>query len=125
MEGVKGITKNGEFIQLQRNVNPANQVSEQINSMASMSREEKDEPYKSVFSDLDKSVDLLKETFEKLKKIFRGQAEFKIDREANMIIIKIKDPETGEILRQIPPEQAVKLAKNIQELLGVLMDERV
>lgn len=125
MDGLKGITKNGEIIQLQRNVNPVNQVSEQTNTLVKMSREEKDELSKNVFVDLDKSADLLKETFEKLKKIFRGQAEFRIDKEANMIIIKIKDPETGEILRQIPPEQAVKLAKNIQELLGVLMDERV
>ncbi|MGQ9855448.1 MAG: flagellar protein FlaG [Fervidobacterium sp.] len=71
------------------------------------------------------NVDLFKENLEKLKKIFRGEAEFKIDRDTNMVVIKIKDPETGEIIRQIPPELAVKLAKNIQELLGVLMDERV
>ncbi|HOJ93923.1 MAG TPA: flagellar protein FlaG [Fervidobacterium nodosum] len=70
-------------------------------------------------------IDLFKENFEKLKKIFRGEAEFKIDKDTNMVVIKIKDPDTGEIIRQIPPELAVKLAKNIQELLGVLMDERV
>lgn len=70
-------------------------------------------------------LDMFKENFEKLKKIFRGEAEFKIDRDTNMVVIKIKDPETGEVLRQIPPELALKLAKNIQELLGVLMDERV
>ncbi len=70
-------------------------------------------------------IDFFKENFEKLKKIFRGEAEFKIDKDTNMVIIKIKDPDTGEIIRQIPPELAVKLAKNIQELLGVLMDERV
>ncbi|PHJ14360.1 flagellar protein FlaG [Fervidobacterium sp. SC_NGM5_G05] len=69
-------------------------------------------------------IDLFKENFEKLKKIFRGEAEFKIDKDTNMVVIKIKDPDTGEIIRQIPPELAVKLAKNIQELLGVLMDER-
>jgi flagellar protein FlaG len=70
-------------------------------------------------------LEIFKENFEKLKKLFRGEAEFKIDKDANMIIIKIKDPDTGEVIRQIPPELAVKLAKNIQELLGVLMDERV
>ncbi|ABS60266.1 flagellar protein FlaG [Fervidobacterium nodosum] len=70
-------------------------------------------------------IDLFKENFEKLKKIFRGEAEFKIDKDTNMVVIKIKDPDTGEIIRQIPPELAVKLAKNIQEILGVLMDERV
>ena len=43
----------------------------------------------------------------------------------NKVVIKIKDPDTGEIIRQIPPEMVVKISKNIQELLGVLMDERV
>lgn len=70
-------------------------------------------------------IELFKENLERLKKIFRGEAEFKIDKDTNMVVIKIKDPETGEIIRQIPPELAVKLAKNIQELLGVLIDERV
>jgi flagellar protein FlaG len=73
----------------------------------------------------DKDLEIFKENFEKLKKIFRGEAEFRIDKDTKMIVIKIKDPETGEVIRQIPPELALKLAKNIQELLGVLMDERV
>ncbi len=73
----------------------------------------------------DEDLEIFKENFEKLKKIFRGEAEFRIDKDTKMIVIKIKDPETGEVIRQIPPELAIKLAKNIQELLGVLMDERV
>jgi len=74
---------------------------------------------------LNEDVDVLKENLDKLKKIFRGQAEFKIDKDVNKVVIKIKDPDTGEIIRQIPPEMVVKISKNIQELLGVLMDERV
>lgn len=70
-------------------------------------------------------IEVFKDSLERLKKIFRGEAEFKIDKDTNMVVIKIKDPESGEIIRQIPPELALKLAKNIQELLGVLMDERV
>ncbi len=70
-------------------------------------------------------IETFKENLERLKKIFRGQAEFKIDKETNMVIVRIKDPDSGDIIRQIPPEVAVKLSKNIAELLGVLMDERV
>lgn len=81
--------------------------------------------FKKTEKKVEEEIDIFKENFEKLKKLFRGEAEFKIDRETNMVVIKIKDPETGEVIRQIPPELAVKLAKNIQELLGVLMDERV
>ncbi len=74
---------------------------------------------------LNEEVDVLKQNLDKLKKIFRGQAEFRIDKDVNKVVIKIKDPDTGEIIRQIPPEMVVKISKNIQELLGVLMDERV
>ncbi|HCI29637.1 MAG TPA: flagellar biosynthesis protein FlaG, partial [Fervidobacterium sp.] len=70
-------------------------------------------------------VDILKENLDKLRKIFRGQAEFRIDRDVNKVVIKIKDSDTGEIIRQIPPELVVKISKSIQELLGLLMDERV
>ncbi len=71
-----------------------------------------------LLKDIEKSID-------KIKMIFRGEAQFILDRELNMIIIKIKDRETGEIIRQIPPEVAVKIAKNLQELMGILFDERV
>lgn len=74
---------------------------------------------------IENTVDDLKKSLEKIKTFLRSEAEFTIDRELNMIIIKIKNADTGEIIRQIPPEVAVKIAKNLQELIGVLFDERV
>ena len=65
-----------------------------------------------------------KKKLEKLKLIFRGEAEFSIDKDTNMVIVKIKDKETGEIIRQIPPEVVLKIAKSIEEFLGMLLDER-
>lgn len=70
------------------------------------------------------TIEDLKKSFEKIKTFLRSEAEFTIDRELNMIIIKIKNIDTGEIIRQIPPEVAVKIAKNLQELIGILFDER-
>ena len=75
--------------------------------------------------DLSKAMDSLKKTFERLSRFFKTEAQFTIERELNMIIIKIKDKDTGEIVRQIPPEVAVKIAKNLQELMGILFDEKV
>ncbi|WP_041081082.1 flagellar protein FlaG [Thermotoga profunda] len=70
------------------------------------------------------TIEDLKKSFEKIKTFLKSEAEFTIDRELNMIIIKIKNIDTGEIIRQIPPEVAVKIAKNLQELIGILFDER-
>ncbi len=86
------------------------------------------EPGKPKINDERSLEDILKDfkkKLEKLKLIFRGEAEFSIDRETNMIIVKIKDKETGEIIRQIPPEVVLKIAKSIEEFLGLLLDERV
>jgi len=86
-----------------------------------------EEPQKQQNNDVDlsKAMDSLKKTFERLSRFFKTEAQFTIERELNMIIIKIKDKDTGEIVRQIPPEVAVKIAKNLQELIGILFDEKV
>ncbi len=73
---------------------------------------------------IEETLDDLKKSLEKIRNFLRAEAQFTIDRELNMIIIKIKNVDTGEIIRQIPPEVAVKIAKNLQELIGVLFDER-
>lgn len=75
--------------------------------------------------DLSKTAESLSKIFERLIKFFKTEAQFTIERELNMIIIKIKDRDTGEIIRQIPPEVAVRIAKNLQELVGILFDEKV
>jgi len=75
--------------------------------------------------DVQRAIEEFSRKMEKLRKIFRGEAEFRYDSELNLVIVKIKDTETGEIIRQIPPEVMVKIAKSINELLGILVDERV
>ncbi|HPZ16891.1 MAG TPA: flagellar protein FlaG [Fervidobacterium sp.] len=125
MEGVKGVNNvpNNITTIFPKNANHPAQTEGAIGKLdsnpqtVSQSRDEKDI--------LNEQVDILKENLDKLRKIFRGQAEFRIDRDVNKVVIKIKDSDTGEIIRQIPPELVVKISKSIQELLGVLMDERV
>ncbi|RKX37820.1 MAG: flagellar biosynthesis protein FlaG [Thermotogae bacterium] len=73
---------------------------------------------------LDDIAEKLKDATEKIRTIFRGEAQFTVEKELNMIVVKIKDKKTGEIIRQIPPEVALKIAKNLQDLIGILFDER-
>lgn len=75
--------------------------------------------------DPSKAMESFKKMLEKLSRFFKTEAQFTIEREPNIIIVKIKDIETGEIVRQIPPEVAVRIAKNLQELIGILFDEKV
>jgi flagellar protein FlaG len=112
-----------------RNVNSMNVKNVQTESLKQLQlnvEKASEEPKKQQEDlDLSKAMDSLKKTFERLSRFFKTEAQFAIERELNMIIIKIKDRDTGEIVRQIPPEVAVKIAKNLQELMGILFDKKV
>jgi flagellar protein FlaG len=38
--------------------------------------------------------------------------------------VKVVDRQTGEVLKQIPPEEVLKTAARIREMVGALLDER-
>jgi flagellar protein FlaG len=73
--------------------------------------------------DMDKITDVLKNKLDKIQKLFTGEARFEVNREADMIVVKIINKETEEIVRQIPSEVSVKLAKALNDLEGILFDE--
>ena len=50
---------------------------------------------------------------------------FSSDEETGATIIQIIDNDTGETVRQIPPEEVVKLRKRIGEIQGLLLDKKV
>lgn len=42
--------------------------------------------------------------------------EFSIDKDAGRIVINVKDRDTDEVVRQIPSEEVLELARNLQEV---------
>lgn len=74
-----------------------------------------------------KSLDLEKigEELNRCIRMFNTHLAFEIDRPSNRIIIKIINTETEEVIRQIPPEELLRIMHYIDELLGLLVDERV
>ena len=59
---------------------------------------------------------------ETLKDI-RVQLEFSQAEETEDLIVKVVNPETEEIIRQIPPEAMVRMAKRMEEMTGLLISE--
>jgi len=56
--------------------------------------------------------------------IFDKRYHFLIDDKTNRIVVQIINKETGEVIKEIPPEEVLKLAARIRELLGLFIDER-
>jgi len=65
------------------------------------------------------AVEVLNETLSRK----RTSAQIRHDADLNRYLVTIKDKDSGEIVREIPDEALLKLARNLQEVKGILFDE--
>ena len=71
---------------------------------------------------------LIKETAEKLNKkfeLFDSSLKIEFDKDTGIKVVKIIDNETKQVIRQIPPETMLKIAKYIDEITGLLFDKKI
>ena len=67
-------------------------------------------------------------TIEKVNKRLRGiptSLEFVIHEKTHDIMIKVVNQETGEVIREIPPEKILDMVANFLEKAGLIIDERL
>jgi FlaG protein len=50
---------------------------------------------------------------------------FRFEKELNRVVVKVIDPATGELLREIPPEAVIEALKQLRRAPGALVDEEV
>lgn len=55
----------------------------------------------------------------------RTHCEFSYHENINRISIKVVDEGTGEVIREIPPEDSLKLVEKMWELAGILVDKKI
>lgn len=48
------------------------------------------------------------------------ELRFDVDRESRDVVVRVIDPETGETIRQIPPDEILAIRERMQDLIGVL-----
>lgn len=53
------------------------------------------------------------------------ELHFSVDKESNQTVIKVLDRDSGEVIRQIPAEEALQLARRLEDLDGLLVREEV
>jgi len=52
----------------------------------------------------------------------RQRLDIAVDRGTGAMVVTITDTTSGEIVKQIPSEQALRMMKNIDSLTGILVD---
>jgi len=70
---------------------------------------------------LQESVNALNKTLEAIDKKY----EFSIHEETDRPVVRVYDRNSGEIIKQIPPEEVLNILTKIRELIGIFIDERV
>jgi flagellar protein FlaG len=71
--------------------------------------------------------ELVEQAAVRVKDALRGTAsrlEIEIDSDLHKVVVKILNEESGEIIRQIPSQELLELAKHLDGLKGLLIRER-
>ncbi|MGQ5522542.1 flagellar protein FlaG [Chitinimonas sp. PSY-7] len=69
---------------------------------------------------VEESVEKLNETVA----AFNRSLQFSIDKDTRMNIVKVVDVSSKEVIRQIPSQEVVEIAKAIDKLQGLLLSDK-
>ena len=48
---------------------------------------------------------------------------FHVDDDTDRLVVQVMDGETGEVIRQVPPESVLEIASQITGMVGIFLDE--
>jgi len=51
--------------------------------------------------------------------------QFRVDDASGRMVVSITDAATGEVIRQVPGEEALRMAERIDANIGAMLDEKV
>lgn len=69
----------------------------------------------------------LKEAAEKINEFIEAMTHdlsFSVDKDTNRTVVKVLERDSGEVIRQIPAEEVLKIAKMLDELKGLIIREK-
>jgi len=98
---------------------PAFKQREHVAQKGSPNEEEQASPDKAVLSEIAKGIEPRISTFK------NTGISFSINKDLGKMVVKVIDKDTDEVIRQIPPEEMIRLMARMTEIVGMLMDEKV
>lgn len=57
-------------------------------------------------------------------KLTKTHCEFSYNEDVNRVSITVYDNETNEVIREIPPEESLKMLQKLWEIAGLMVDEK-
>ena len=76
---------------------------------------------KEIAKEIAKAVE---EMQQRLDALGNTRLNFRVQEKPNEVVVQVTDRQSGELVRQFPSEEALKLRAKLQELTGLLFDEQ-
>lgn len=99
--------------------NAAAGVTSQVGNVGSQQADQQSAPKS--------SAEAIKESVQKVNdmvKTMNRELEFSVDADTNINVVKVMDSQTNEVIRQIPSEAVVQIAKALDQLQGLLIKDK-
>ncbi|MFO7784309.1 MAG: flagellar protein FlaG [Thermodesulfobacteriota bacterium] len=68
-------------------------------------------------------IERIAEAMDNYVKSVQRDLNIRVDHESGKVMVKVLSRETGEVIREIPPEELLKLAARMEEMAGMLLNE--
>jgi flagellar protein FlaG len=78
--------------------------------------------------DAKEQMEKLQEAVERINEQMRRNnynLAFSVDKKADAIVVQVKNLESGDVIRQIPNETALRVAHHLEDIKGLLQDKSV
>ncbi len=93
-------------------------VQEDVGEKPTLLGYETEDAKDTVVQDLEKVASEM----EIMLKRLNTELRLEVDPETRTVVVKVLDSETEDVIRQIPPEEFMRLSKRMKELIGVLFE---
>ena len=55
---------------------------------------------------------------------FRRDLQFQVDKDTDHVVVRVVDSDSGEVIRQIPSEEVLAVARNLEKAQGLILNEK-
>lgn len=78
--------------------------------------------------DLQKNMEEVRQTISEMEKITESQGKklnFKVNEELGEVVVKVIDPSTDKVIKEIPSTELQQLQVQIKKTIGMIFDETI
>lgn len=72
---------------------------------------------------LEKTRSMVAELNKTLEEV-EGNYSVSVDNDTGLVVVRITDTETGDIIKQVPPEQVLEASVSLDKIIGLLVNDQ-